>query len=229
MPNLFACIFDSTASSGSVAVGSFVACIAAALAIGVFLAFVHSRSGRSSASFVTTLALLPAIVTVIIIMVNGNIGAGVAVAGTFSLVRFRSVPGSAREIGSLFLAMGTGLVCGMGYLGYAVLFALILGGCMVLFDHTGLGLGDDRHRTLRITVPEDLDYAGEFDDLLESYTSSHDLVSVKTTNMGSLYKLTYDIAMRDLAQEKAFIDQLRCRNGNLEIAISRQEANSYEL
>ena len=229
MPNLFACVFDSTASSGSVAVGSFVACIATALAIGVFLAFVHSRAGRSSASFVTTLALLPAIVTVIIIMVNGNIGAGVAVAGTFSLVRFRSVPGTAREIGSLFLAMGTGLVCGMGYLGYAVLFALILGACMVLFDRTGLGLGDDRNRTLRITVPEDLDYAGEFDDLLESYTSSHDLVSVKTTNMGSLYKLTYNIAMRDLSQEKAFIDQLRCRNGNLEIAISRQEATSYEL
>ena len=226
---IFQGIFDTAAAT--IIISQFILCIAVSLLIGVFFAFLFSYKSRSSQSFVITLALLPAIVCVVIMMVNGNVGAGVAVAGAFSLVRFRSVPGTAKEIGMLFLAMGAGLVTGMGYLGYAVLFSVILGLAMFVFTRTGLGFHKlpECEKTLRITIPEDLNYTELFDDLFNEYTSSCEAVSVKTSNMGSLFKLTYHICLKDAAKEKEFIDTLRCRNGNLEIAISRQEVNYNEL
>ena len=226
---LFQGIFEQ--SAGEVAIAQFVLCILVSLLIGVFFAFIYSYKSSSSQGFIVMLALLPAIVCVVIMMVNGNVGAGVAVAGAFSLVRFRSVPGTAKEIGMLFLAMGAGLVTGMGYLGYAVLFSLILGAAMVFF--TGLGMGTKKHpcpeKTLRITIPEDLNYSELFDDLFEEYTKKWEVASVKTTNMGSMFKLTYDITLKDEKREKEFMDELRCRNGNLEISIARKEMNVYEL
>lgn len=228
LSSLFGSLFDTTVVS-ALSIWDFLVVIAVSLAIGAFLAAVHAHADRSSRSFVATITLLPAIVAVVIMMVNGNIGAGVAVAGAFSLVRFRSAPGTAREICTIFLAMGAGLVCGMGYLAYAVLFALVLGGAMMGLERLGLGGAGTDTRMLHITIPEDLDYAGEFDDLFDGYCASHELVSVKTTNMGSLFKLTYTIVMRDPSQEKAFIDQLRCRNGNLEISITQREVTGYEL
>jgi hypothetical protein len=158
-------------------------------------------------------------------MVNGNIGTGVAVAGAFSLVRFRSVPGTAKEIGVLFLAMGAGLVAGMGYLAFAFLFTLILCGVTMLYARLDLGEKKNAavYKTLHITIPENLDYSEVFEDLFASYTTSCELTQVKTTNMGSLFKLTYDVTLRDPKKEKELIDQLRCRNGNLEISISKQE------
>lgn len=227
---IFQGIFNNNATS-SINVGQFLLCIAIALVIGLFLAFVYTRKGRSTQSFVLTLSLLPAIVCVVIMMVNGNVGAGVAVAGAFSLVRFRSVPGTARDIGTLFLAMSAGLICGMGFLGYAVLFTLVLGIAMLILGKINF-TGNKKpilDKMLRITIPEDLDYCGVFDEILAKYTSRHELISVKTTNMGSLFKLTYEISIINPAEEKDFIDALRCRNGNLEISISRQEANVYEL
>lgn len=178
-----------------------------------------------------TLAMLPAIVCVVIMMVNGNVGAGVAVAGAFSLVRFRSVPGSAKEIGAIFLAMGTGLVVGMGYIGYAFLIAVILGGMTVLYNQLdfGAGKGMTLYKTLHITIPEDLDYTEVFDDVLKKYTEACELVQVKTTNMGSLFRLTYHLKMKKENEEKHMIDELRCRNGNLEITVSRQENVIGEL
>lgn len=229
---LFNGIFENgTTSTASIKAPQFLLCIAVSIIIGIFLAFVHGYKNASSRSFLTTLALLPSIVCVIIMMVNGNVGAGVAVAGAFSLVRFRSVPGTAKEIGSLFLAMGTGLVTGMGYLGYAVLFSIIIGAMMIVLNITGFGTGSSSslNKALRITIPEDLNYSEVFDDLFAKYTSKCEVVSVKTSNMGSLYKLHYNITLRKLSEEKEFIDELRCRNGNLEINMSRQEENNYEL
>jgi len=229
---LFNGIFDNnTTASASIKAPQFLFCIAVSIIIGLFLAFVHGYKNTSSRNFLITLALLPSIVCVIIMMVNGNVGAGVAVAGAFSLVRFRSVPGTAKEIGSLFLAMGTGLVTGMGYLGYAILFAFIIGTMMFILNISGFGTGNtsSRDKALRITIPEDLNYSEVFDDLFEKYTSKCEVVSVKTSNMGSLYKLHYNITLRNLSSEKEFVDELRCRNGNLEISISRQEENNYEL
>lgn len=208
----------------------FILNILASLGIGFFLSLIYMFKSRYTKSFVITLAMLPAIVAVVIMMVNGNVGAGVAVAGAFSLVRFRSVPGSAKEIGTIFLAMGAGLICGMGYLLYAIIFAGILGLVMLLLNLINLGKNKNcKDKTLRITIPEDLNYEDAFTDIFLQYTGSFDLISVKTTNMGSLFKLNYHISLKDLSKEKEFIDALRCRNGNLEIAIARQEVNVNEL
>ncbi len=221
-------IFDTTTSS--ITGTQFIICIFVSLAIGVFFAILSGFKNQSSESFVITLALLPAIVCVVIMMVNGNVGAGVAVAGAFSLVRFRSLPGTAREIGMLFMAMAAGLITGMGYLGFAAIFAIVVGAAMLFFSAIGLGRRRSAvEKTLRITVPEDLNYGELFDDLLQEYTSKHEVVSVKTTNMGSMFKLTYSIILKEQEKEKEFIDELRCRNGNLEISIARQEAVNYEL
>ena len=219
------------AGTATLSPGGFVASILIALAIGLFLALVYMFRNTYTRSFVVTLAVMPAIVSVVIMMVNGNIGAGVAVMGAFSLVRFRSVAGSAKEIGTIFLAMATGLVVGMGYAGYAVLFALVMGAAWVVYQLSGFGSAPEapRERTLKITVPEDLNFTGAFDDLFEKYCVNTRCTRVKTTNMGSLYKLTYDVILRNVGEEKAFIDELRCRNGNLEISLMQREEGSYEL
>jgi uncharacterized membrane protein YhiD involved in acid resistance len=176
-----------------------------------------------------TLAMLPAIVCVVIMMVNGNIGAGVAVAGAFSLVRFRSVPGTAKDIGTIFLAMGAGLICGMGYLGYAILFSVILGVVMMVLTTIMKGGNGETEKILNITIPESLNYTEVFDDIMKNYTDSYSLNSVKTTNMGSLFKLQYVVDLKDTKTEKEFMDELRTRNGNLEISIMKKEEPINEL
>lgn len=227
---IFRGIFDSD-SATVITVPDFLLCIGVSLLIGIFLAVVYTYKSRYTRSFVMTLAILPSVVCAVIMMVNGNIGTGVAVAGAFSLVRFRSAPGTAKEIGTLFLAMAAGLIAGMGYLAYAVLFSVILGIIMLVYQKVGLGAlkHGDRDKILRITIPEDLDYSHVFDDLMEQYTTAFEVVSVKTVNMGSMFKLTYRLVLKDINGEKAFLDALRCRNGNLEISMSRQEVNEYEL
>lgn len=228
--SLFTGLFDTNAAN-TIAVSDFLLCIMVSLFIGLFLALVYTYKSRYTRSFVVTLALLPAVVCVVIMMVNGNVGAGVAVAGAFSLVRFRSVPGTAKEIGTIFLAMGAGLIAGMGYLGYAVLFSLVLGLCTLLYNRFSFGNTKKPclDKTLRITIPEDLNYSEVFTDLMENYTSYYELIKVKTTNMGSLFKLTYNLTLKDSSKEKEFIDALRCRNGNLEICMAKQEMNNLEL
>lgn len=222
-------IFDSSTTS-VIPVSQFLLCIGVSLGLGIILACAYSYKTRHNGSFVRTLAILPAVVCVVIMMVNGNVGAGVAVAGAFSLVRFRSVPGSAKDIGAIFIAMGTGLITGMGYLGYAAVFALILSLIMVTYVYMNLW---DRcqisEKQLIITIPEDLDYTQVFDDLMEQYIEKNNLVKVKTTNMGSLFKLTYEVKLKDPAKEKEFIDELRCRNGNLEIMMTNQEVGNQLL
>jgi len=223
MSELFKGVFDTGVSTMDIK--DFVICVAASLLIGAFIAWIYTVKNKYSQSFVLTLALIPAVVCVVIMMVNGNIGAGIAVAGAFGLVRFRSAPGSAKEICAIFLAMGVGLMTGMGYLGFAALFALVTG--MVFLAFNVFGLGTDKKRamskTLRITVPEALEFESVFDEVLEEFTSTHKLENVKTTNMGSMYKLTYNIIFKNTGREKEFIDALRCRNGNLEIAISEHD------
>lgn len=228
--NIFKGLFDSDTVS-VIAVSDFLLCIAAAIVIGLLLTAVYMYKSRYTKSFVTTLALLPAVVSVVIMMVNGNVGTGVAVAGTFSLVRFRSVPGTAKEIGALFLAMGTGLVVGMGYIAYAFLFAIVLGLATLVYNQLDFGLSKkgQLYKTLHITIPEDLNYSDVFDEVFLDYTSSYELVQVKTTNMGSLFRLTYNLTLTQKGIEKEFIDKLRCRNGNLEIIVNKQETNLGEL
>ena len=227
---IFRGLFD-TDLTAVISVTDFLLCLGCSLVLGLILAFAYMYRSRYTKSFVVTLALLPGVVCVVIMLVNGNVGTGVAVAGAFSLVRFRSVPGTAKEICMLFLAMGTGLIAGMGYLGFAAVFTLVMCGAFVLYNRLDFGAKKNAaiFKTFTITIPEDLDYSGVFDDIFAEFTRSHELVRVKTTNMGSMLKLTYNAELTETAREKEMIDKLRCRNGNLEIVVSQQETVGTEL
>jgi len=230
LENLFRGLFDTDLTT-VISVTDFLLCLGCSLVLGLVMAFAYMYRTRYTKSFVITLALLPAVVCVVIMLVNGNVGTGVAVAGAFSLVRFRSVPGTAKEICTLFLAMGAGLIAGMGYLGFAVLFTLVMCVMFVLYNRLDFGSkkNSETFKTFSIVIPEDLDYSGIFDDIFAEYTLSHDLVRVKSTNMGSMFKLTYNVMLREVTREKEMIDKIRCRNGNLEITVSKQETVGTEL
>ena len=230
LDTLFRGLFDTTLTD-TIAPGDFLLCVGVSLLLGLLLCGMTMWHSRFSRSLMVTLAILPAVVCVVIMMVNGNVGTGVAVAGAFSLVRFRSAPGSAREIGAIFIAMGTGLMTGMGYLGYALVFVLILGGMTMLYTgiHLDHPLRNACWRTMYITIPENLNYPGVLDPVLKGFTSEFTLRQVATSHMGSLFKLTYDLTLKDPRQEKAFLDALRRRNGNLEISLCTQETVSTGL
>ncbi len=213
-------MFESLIADGITPV-SFLICTGVSLILGLLVAACFSFRSQFSKSFAITLAIMPAIVQVVIMMVSGSIGAGVAVAGTFSLVRFRSEPGTARQIGALFLAVVLGIVCGMGYVALAALFFVIIILFFLLLTALNFGGTASARRDLRITIPENLDYEGVFDDVFEAYTSNHLLERVKTTNMGTLYELRYTVTLRDEKQIKPFLDAIRTRNGNLTVILGR--------
>ena len=230
MDAIFKGVFDNGLTQ-TVSVGDFLLCLGVSLVLGFVIAAAYMWNNEHTSSFLLTLALLPAVVCVVIMMVNGNIGAGVAVAGAFSLVRFRSAPGSAKEIVTIFLAMGAGLISGMGYLGFAALFTVIMCAVFLFFNIlTNRNMGRIVvNKTVKITIPEDLDYTGAFDDIFAEYTKKCELVKVKTTNMGSMFRLTYNVMLADASKEKEMIDRIRERNGNLEIMVSKQENRTAEL
>ncbi len=225
---MFTSIFDS-ASAAALSVPDGAVCLTVSVVLGLLIATVYRLSGPSSKSFAVTLTLLPALVQVVITMVNGNLGAGVAVMGAFGLVRFRSVPGSSKEICVVFFAMAVGLATGMGHLIFALFFTVIISALMLLLCKSPFGEPSEKDKHLKITIPEDLDYTGVFDDLFQKYASKVRLDRVKTTNMGSMYELTYELRMKDPAQEKNLIDEIRCRNGNLTIICGRAKENREEL
>lgn len=223
-------IFKSVLAS-SITPYSFFICLLSSVLIGLAVALVYIKTEkRYSSGFVVTLALLPAVVQIIIMMVNGNLGAGVAVAGAFSLVRFRSIPGTAKEIGAIFIALAAGLATGMGYIAFAAIFALVMLLLMLVYSALKLGArAAARKKELTVVIPENLNYTAAFNDLFEKYTDYCELISVKTTNMGSLFKLKYEIRLKSEKEEKEFIDSLRCRNGNLEIMCCRLAENGENL
>ena len=229
MDAIFKGIFDNELTQ-VIGVGDFLLCLGVSLFLGLIMAAAYMWRNEHTKSFLVTLALLPAVVCVVIMMVNGNIGAGVAVAGAFSLVRFRSAPGSAKEIVTIFLAMGAGLIAGMGYLGFAALFTVIMCAMFLIYNAVADNAKSEAvNKTVKITIPEDLDYTGVFDDIFYEYTKKTELVKVKTTNMGSMFRLTYNVTLRDATKEKEMIDRIRERNGNLEILVSKQENRTAEL
>ena len=219
-------IFDSILSDGF-SVGMFLACLAAAGLCGMVASFITAKTSEGSKGFLISLVVLPMVVCTVILMVNGSVGTGIAVAGAFSLVRFRSVAGKAKEISAIFLVMTAGLACAAGYVVIALLFTVLVSLVILLLSHQ-LFL-EKEICELHITIPETLPFAGAFDDLFARYTNSHKLTKTRTTNMGSLYKLTYDIELKDINASQAFIDELRCRNGNLEILICEKAAEADAL
>lgn len=207
----------------------YLLCFLVSLFCGALIALATSFRARLSRSFLLSVFLIPAVVQTVIMLVNGSIGTGLAVMSAFSLIRFRSAPGTAKEIVAIFAAMAAGLACATGYIFLAVIFSVIVTVILLIAAVVRLPENDDLSRELRITVPESLNYAHEFDDLFEQYTASHKLTTVKTTNMGSLYKLVYDIRLKSEDCIQPFIDDLRCRNGNLEIAIALPSTTKNEL
>ena len=212
--------FFSSLYGDTTTTSMFLLSAAVALILGGVIAFVSRKTNNGSDSLFGALIFLPFLVQMVIMLVNGSVGTGVAVMGAFSLIRFRSAPGSAQDIAIIFLAMTVGLACGMGCIGLAILATLVVCG-ISLIRCAMPGGKSDTDRDLKITIPEDMDYSDLFDDLFAQYTVQHSLSSVKTANMGSLFNLRYRIRLKDVKQEKTFLDELRCRNGNLEISCAR--------
>ncbi len=228
MSSIFDSLFDSVDSMGP---QEFIICMGFALLAGFLISAVYMFKNKHTDSFALTIALLPAIVSVVIMVVSGDIGAGIAVAGAFSLVRFRSAPGTAKEMVVIFLAMATGLLIGMGFIAYALIFAVII--CLVILACSSLNFGNGKvkksAKVLKVMVPEDLDYNSEIDSVINEYSDSMELVMVKSTNMGSMFRLTYNVTLKDESKQKELIDKIRVRNGNLEVAVCRQETDNYGL
>ena len=208
--------------SAQITLPQFLICELTAMVLGFGTALVFLVRDRHTNAFSQSLALLPGVVTLVIMLVNGNIGAGLAVAGTFALVRFRSAPGSAKEITGLFISVAIGLACGMGYVGVAVIFFVLMSVYVLGLGAARFGEESEKHRHLKITVPENTDYESLFADLLEKYTAYHELNKVRTTNMGTLFELQYRVVLKDPRQIREMIDEIRCRNGNLNIVCSRE-------
>lgn len=206
-----------------------MAAIGVSLLLGIIIAKVYQYKTVYSQSFVLTLALLPALIAVVIFLVNGSLGAGVAVMGAFSLIRFRSAPGGAKELLAVFLTMTVGIAIGMGYLIFATVFTLIMSLAMLFLEATNFGRMKHKMRQLTIVIPESLDYEMVFDDIFDKAVNHVELATVKTSDMGSLFKLKYIIQLNGRMTEKELMDALRTRNGNLEIAISRHITKENEL
>ena len=230
MDVLFASVLGTTESAmATVTTAGFMWCTLASIVLGLACALIYMYKHDYSKNFVVTLALMPVIVQMVITLVNGNLGAGVAVMGVFNLVRFRSIAGTAKDIGSVFLAMAIGLATGMGYIGVAAILTVVVGIFNVIYVTTPFGTPREPGKTLKITVPEDLEFEGAFDEVLANYTSSYELQGVSTTNMGSLYQIEYKVRMKADGLEKRMIDELRCLNGNLRIALGMPKSNREVL
>ena len=221
---IFESIFETVGNEAAVhlSVPGAMACLVVSVFLGILVAVSYMIKTESSKNFVISLALLPTIVAIVIMLVNGSLGTAVAIVGAFSLIRFRSVPGTAKEITCVFLTMAIGLATGMGYLTFAFAFTLFV--CVLLIVLNLLPIGEKKidkcQKVLKVTIPENLDYASIYDDLFARHLSSYTLEKVKTTNMGSMYELTYLVTFKDLSTEKKLIDDMRCRNGNLPICSS---------
>lgn len=228
MPAFISSLFGTVITT-TIDAKSFMLCTLASVIIGALVAFAYTFKTKSSKNFTITIALLPLVVQVVIMLVNNSLGAGIAVAGAFSLTRFRSVPGTAKEICAVFATMAVGLATGMGFIGVGAIFALVMILLNLLYSAILFNKKRGEEQELKITVPEGLDYYGLFDDLFEKYTAKNELVRVRTTSMGSLYQLTYSVTMKDVSEQKAMIDEIRCRNGNLDISLGRPVTPREEL
>ena len=215
---MFNTIFENTSTGLSIKTALISAGVA--LLLGVVIALVHMKTTQTTKGFLITLATLPVLVMAVMIMINGNLGTSIAILGAFSLIRFRSIQGRANELLSVFFAMTIGLACGMGHVLFAAVITAIAVAAILLFSFTNFLEPNKNQRVLKVMVPEDLDYEGAFDDILKKYTKKATLVRMKTVNMGSLYKLTYDITMKPGVREKDFLDEMRVKNCNLKILLS---------
>ena len=222
--SLFSSIFTSTFT-----LGQFLIAVIASMVLGFVVSIYYMFRNTYSKSFVPSLILIPAIECVVIIMINGNMGAGIAVAGSFALIRFRSARGSAKDLTAIFMAMAIGIICGTGYIGIAVLFTLIVCAVGMFLSFAKYGECDGKMRYLKITVPENLNYDETFEEVLDNYCSSYEIEKVKTLSLGSLFRVDYSIVMKDTSNIKAMVDDLRIRNNKLEIVCGKEAVSKEAL
>lgn len=214
---------DTTLTTGEAVCYAIIAGI-----LGLIISITYIKTGKTSKNFARTLIILPMLVCVVMLAVNGNFGTSLAVVGAFSLVRFRSLQGSSRDIGFIFFAMAIGIVCAIGEVLLGMIVTLIICAIHFILYFTGYAMHRADEKDLRITIPENLDYSDIFDDIFERYTSEHKQIAVRTTNMGSMYEINYHIRMSDDKKEKNFLDEIRMRNGNLTVVCGRCDANEAE-
>ena len=227
---MFESIFTQSSTS-TLSISDAVICIVASLILGLIIAYTHKKTSKYTKNFLIALTVMPLLVQVVIMMVNGNLGTSIAVLGAFSLVKFRSVPGNSKEIMSIFWAMAIGLAVGMGQIVFATVITIVIALVLIIMNEIKWGEADNTQKKLKIQIPEDLDYEEVFQDIFEKNTKTFCLQRARTTSMGSLYELTYSVELKAGVSEKAFIDELRCRNGNLGIQLSRnfEERENYNL
>ncbi len=216
-------IFDSISS---ISISSLFICFIVSLVLGIVIALVHKVTSKCSKDFLITISLLPILVQSVMMMVNGNLGTSIAIMGAFSLVKFRSIPGTSREILIVFFAMVVGLATGMGQIWFAIVLTIIGATMIIVFNGGSLFNRNSGEKLLKIFIPENLDYSDVFGDIFDKYTKSISLVKSKTTNMGSMFELTYLVVLKSDINEKCFIDEIRTRNGNLKISLSCDIDNS---
>ncbi len=216
---MFNSIFDTTTTGLSITTA--LICAGVALALGLAIAITHKITSQTTKGFLTTLVVLPLLVMAVMIMINGNLGTSIAILGAFSLIRFRSIQGRAKDLLSVFFAMMIGLALGMGHVLFAIIMTVIAIFAIIFFTYTSILEPDKRERVLKITIPEDLDYDDVFNDVFRKYTTKANLVRMKTVNMGSLYDLTYDVKLKTGIKEKDFLDAIRVKNCNLKVLLSQ--------
>ncbi len=216
---MFNTIFNSTATGLDITTA--LICAGVALGLGIVVAITHMLTSQTSKNFLITLAVLPLLVMAVMIMINGNLGTSIAILGAFSLIRFRSIQGHAKELLSIFFAMMIGLACGMGHVLFGAVITVIAVIAIIFFSFTKILEPNKNQRVLKIVIPEDLDYEEVFDEIFKKYTKKAELVRMKTMNMGSLYKLTYNVVMKHGVKEKAFLDEIRVKNCNLKVLLSQ--------
>lgn len=221
---------QATETTTGLTLEEIILCTLTSILLGFLISFVYIICNKKySKNYIITLVILPILVQAVIMMVNGNLGTGVAIMGAFNLVRFRSIPGSSKEIGVIFLTMAVGLATGMGYITFALLIAVTVSFILVLLTKLNYGGSKEIHKSIKILLPENIDFTHLFEDLLSQYTSSYQLDKIRTTNMGSMFELTYDVILKKDKNEKELIDEIRCRNGNLTVSLSKPENLQEEL
>lgn len=211
-------MLNSITTSG-LNLSNILICAAMSIVLGLIIALVNKKTANYSKNFAMTLAILPILVQVVVMMVNGNLGTGVAILGAFSLVRFRSIPGTSREIMSVFFAMSVGLATGTGFIWFAAMITAIVSALIIAFDYLKIFDSNSSSQTLKITMPEDINHDEAFAAVFEKYKVPATLERIKTKNMGSLFELTYIVTLLDSTDRKKFINDLRVRNGNLAISL----------
>ena len=219
-------IFSDTVSN--VSLEAILVCTIASIVLGVVIAFTHKITSKYSKNFLITIAILPVLVQIIMIMVNGNLGTSIAIVGAFSLVRFRSLPGTSKEILSVFFAMAIGLATGMGHIFLASIMTIIISVSIILFYKTKMFDQNNSEKILKIIIPENLDYTNMFDEIFKKYSNVITLEQAKTTNMGSLFELSYRVTLKPNINEKEFMDEIRVKNGNLKVSLSL-DINNNEM